>query len=216
VSVGASGAERRIMNVANGVAQTDAVNLRQVKALIAAASPNAGAAAAIESDGGTFVTLAARSGGAGAASGASGGGKAAESSSAQEPKAGCADGDIAGNWSVIATNIEDVGPGSVLWCEAEFATTASAGKYSVSGSCLGHTPRGANKRFVIAGDQSVAVSKACRISGSFAIRQGSAKFNVSILSGRIEGAGGVKSRGVVVSRWPKDGKFALQTMMMQR
>jgi autotransporter adhesin len=46
VSVGRKGAERRIVNVAAGVKPTDAVNLAQVKALIASAASGASPAAA--------------------------------------------------------------------------------------------------------------------------------------------------------------------------
>jgi hypothetical protein len=118
---------------------------------------------------------------------------------------------------LIATNIEEVGAGSVLWCEAEFSETAAGGKYSVSGHCLADLPRASTEeQFHLESDQSISVSEACRISGNLTIRQGSTTFNVVILHGRVEGAGRSKSRALMVSRWPRGNKSALQTMVMQR
>lgn len=143
---------------------------------------------------------------------------ASQTSEAQEPSNGCGDGDIGGNWSMMGSNIEAVGPASVLWCDIQFSKAdANAAKYSVSGNCRGHTADdAAPQSYVVSGVHSVAVTPACTFSGNFTIAQGNTKVTATILEGRIEGTGASKTRAVGVSRWKLGKTSALQTFVMQR
>jgi hypothetical protein len=218
VSVGRAGSERRITNVAAAKAGTDAVNLTQVKALIKKASRPASAASDGEApaDAAPFAVVAARQGAGSATHSAKDSGHSSHDASETDNSTQCDAGDMAGNWSLIATNIEEAGAGSVLWCETRFATTDIAGRYDVSGTCRSHAARESSGKEFTIGGQSLTVSKACRIAGALTFRDGAATFSVSILEGRLEAAPVRKTRAVMVSRWPRGGRFAIQTMVLQR
>jgi hypothetical protein len=151
--------------------------------------------------------------------GGDGNGSSARASEAEEPKAGCSDGDIAGSWSMFATNIEEAGANSVLWCDVQFSKAVKTpAKYSIEGVCRSHATKAATPlNYVVSGDHSISVTSACKVSGNFTIKQGSkTAVTATILEGRIEGTGDIKTRVVGVSRWPRGKTFALQTFTMQR
>jgi autotransporter adhesin len=138
ISVGSIGNQRRVMNVANALVGTDAVNLRQVKALIAAAKtgPIAGADLLVYESFGAATknavapTLVI--------------GTTPKSPSSKElavslaPAGGCTYGDIAGNWSMSGTNIAKSDSESVMWCDVQFSKSGNA-KYHVAGNCRSHS-----------------------------------------------------------------------------
>jgi hypothetical protein len=139
-------------------------------------------------------------------------------SNVHERTVGCSDGDMAGNWSMLGSNIEAVGAGSVLWCDVQFADAGKTPiKYSVSGNCRSHAPNDATPHdYVVSGVRSITVTPSCNFSGSFKIKQGGTTMTATILEGRIEGTGDSKTHAVGVSRWQRGKTSALQTFVMQR
>ena len=213
VSVGRAKHERRIVNVADATGNTDAVNLRQVKSLIAAAKAgkpfpdSVGDPGPISSS--TF-------GGVISAGNEPRRSTAASSTEDKKDKPRCGGGDIAGAWSLIATNIEQAGAGSVLWCDAQFNLDGS-GTYSVTGRCRSHEPRDSTPQdYDLTTTRPVAVTATCQMSGRLALRHGETSLDTTILEGRIEANGEIKSRAVGVSRLTLGSKVALQTFVMQR
>jgi hypothetical protein len=137
--------------------------------------------------------------------------------SGQVSHTGCAEGDIAGNWSLVATNIEEIGAASVLWCDVNLAKAVNSSRYDVRGQCRGHTPREtAPQSYELTGDQSLAEDSACKLSGTISLRQGQVVYTATIVEGHVAGSGAVKSRAVAVTRWPHANRYALQTLVMQR
>ena len=124
----------------------------------AVVTSRAGATKGLASTGGSSV--ASVNHGVSASGSASASSSSSPSSEAQEPSTGCGDGDIGGNWSMMGSNIEAVGPASVLWCDVQFSRAdANAAKYSVSGNCRSHTADdAAPQNYVVSGVRSVAVT----------------------------------------------------------
>jgi len=214
VSFGSSDHTRRLMNVAKAEAATDAVNLKQVKSLIRKAmSPKSESDESDDSD-------SAASGGAVVPANASSvihpkSGAMAPPNASVTETTGCHDGDIAGNWSMSATGVAG-GGASIMWCDVQFSRSGAA-KYRVAGNCRSHSPDEATAQtFAISGNQSVAVSSSCKISGTFVLQQGNHSITATIIEGQVESAGNQKTRATGITRWPRGNKFALQTFVMQR
>ena len=153
---------------------------------------------------------------------------AADASTPERPSSGptdtesetCTPGDMAGNWSLIGTNIERFGANSVLWCDVQLTQAQNRSKtsYSISGACRSHVPNVSTpEEFTVDGNGSLTATAACRIGGSFRIKQGSAVVTTArILEGRIEGPAGKKTRAVALSRLPRGRASAIQTFVLQR
>jgi len=159
----------------------------------------------------------AAAGGAGysASDGASGTGKTSEGAA----EATCDAGAVAGSWNVLGTNIEAIGAGSALWCDANFTpVSGQAGKFAITGACRGHsaTEKAADV-YELGGEGSVENNSRCSLAGRLQIKQPNGTTTVAtIVEGSVESANGLRTRAVAVSRWSKGRTSTLQTLTLQR
>jgi hypothetical protein len=185
----------------------------------APAAPFASAASSQASVGGVVRTSTSSSIGGGSGSSASGA-KSSDASrtAANGEQVGCSAGDLAGNWSLIGTNVERFGDSSVLWCDVTFAPADERSfRYSVSGQCRNHDANEAAQPYELSARGTVTANAACRLSGGIKLRRGRTTLtSATIVEGRVESIGVNKTRAVGVSRWSRGRTNTMQTFVMQR
>ncbi len=178
--------------------------------------------AAVGSAGGVPVKVALRSGGGtgvvaatAGARGAAGGG----SDPAEDDAAPCTPEALAGAWSLLATNIEAIGAGSALWCDATLVPiSGQAARFEIGGSCRSHAAGEQSVlSYTLGGEGAIVDPGRCKFGGRLQIKpENGLATSATILEGSVESAVGRRTRAVAISRWAKGRNTALQTITLQR
>lgn len=132
----------------------------------------------------------------------------------------CGAATVSGRWSLMGTNVEAFGAGSMLWCDAGLqGSPTDAGKFDVSGTCRSHSPGSTTALSSrLEGTLTIADPSDCKLAGDLVIEQSNGvSVAATIVEGRLETASGASfTRGVAIARTKRGTSVALQSLMLQR